>query len=407
MKSINRNKVKNIKILYFLAIVMSFTVLFGCGNSQEDNIQKKESKQNKVDNRVELTEAQYKDAGIEVGKIENKSLSDVLKVNGVTDSPPQNQVSISAPIGGFVVSTKLLQGMKISKGQLLVTMENSEYVQLQQDYLDKKSNLEYLEQEYKRQEDLNKENVNSNKIFQRAKSDYISMKVQVKGLKEKLAFIGVDVTKLTEDNLSRIVSIYSPINGYVTEVNVNSGKYVNPKDVMFEIVNTEHLFLKLTVYENDIVKLKIGQKVRFSLPNEMGKESVATITLIGRKIGSDRSLQVFATLESEDLHLLPGMYVNALIELNNNRVLAIPEEAIVMSEGKHYVYIVKNEKIENDKKVYNFEMMEVKKGVTETGYSEVSFAETVGKENIQIVVKGAFSLLAKMKNYEDDEGHSH
>ena len=404
---INHHKGSSYNLL-FMIMIMSLVIFSGCSNSQEETVQHTETEHHEEETVVELSEAQYKVAGIKVGNIEQKNLSNVLRVNGVMDAPPQNLVSISAPLGGFVVSTELLQGMKIKKGQVLVTMEHPDYVQLQQDYLDKKSKLEYLEQEFKRQEELYKGNVNSGKIFQQAKSDYISMKIQVKGLQEKLAILGIDASKLSEDNLSRKVKIYSPINGYVSAVNVNIGKYANPTDVMFEIVNTEHLHAELTVYEKDVVKLKIGQKVRFTLPNDNGKERIASIYLIGRKIDADRSVRVHAHLESEDTDLLPGMYINANIEINENKVNAVPEEAIVMSEGKHFVYVLKGEQTENNEKVYHFEMMEVQKGVSENGYSEISFADSLNPGTVQFVTKGAFSLLAKMKNTEEDEGgHGH
>lgn len=387
----------------FFTIAIDLILFTGCNDTQVETVQHTKVERHEEEMMVELSETQYKVAGIEISNIEQKTLSNVLKVNGVMDAPPQNLVSVSAPLGGFVVSTELLQGMKIKKGQLLVTMQHPDYVQLQQDYIDKKGQLEYLEQEYKRQEELNTENVNSTKVFQRAKADFISIKAQVKGLQEKLAIIGVNASMLSENSISRNVNIYSPINGYVSAVNVNIGKYANPTDVMFEIVNTEHLHAELTVYEKDVAKLKIGQKVRFTLPNENGKERIATVYLIGRKIDADRSVRVHAHLESEDTDLLPGMYITAMIELNENKVNAVPEGAVVMSEGKYFVYVVKGQHSESSETVYQFEMIEVQKGVTENGYTEISFISNLDVNNRIVVNKGAFSLLAKMKNTEEDE----
>lgn len=387
-----------------LLLTISLFVLSSCSNTTNENNKHIEEEHHGEETMVELTATQYKMAEIELGKIEQKTLSNVLKVNGVMDVPPQNLVSVSAPLGGFVYSTELLQGMKIKKGQVLAVMEHPDYVQLQQDYIDKKSKLEYLTLEFKRQEELNKENVNSSKVFQQAKSDLMSMKAQVKGLEEKLAIIGINSSYLTENDISRKVKIHSPINGYVSEVNVNIGKYVNPSEVMFEIVDTEHLHAELTVYEKDVVKLKIGQQVRFTLPNENDKERLAKIHLIGRKIDADRSVRVHAHLENEDTELLPGMYINALIELNENKVNAVPEAAVVMFEGKYFVYQLKEKHGED----YHFEMLEVQKGVTENGFSEITFIKKTDSSKLQLVTKGAFSLLAKMKNVEEEgEGHGH
>ena len=410
MKNIMKMKtyIKTIKLLVtkgFLTLtVLSIFLLQSCSNTTDGKIKNEDTEHHDEEASVELTTAQYKMAGIETGKIEQKTLSNVLKVNGVMDVPPQNLVSISAPLGGFVYSTELLQGMKIKKGQVLAIMEHPDYVQLQQDYIGKKSKLEYLELEFKRQQELNKENVNSAKVFQQAKSDFVSMKAQVKGLEEKLAIIGINTNNFSENDISRKVKIYSPINGYVSVVNVNIGKYVNPSEVMFEIVDTEHLHAELTVYEKDVVKLKIGQKIRFTLPNENGKERLAEIYLIGRKIDADRSVRVHAHLEQEDEMLLPGMYINALIELNENKVNAVREDALVMFDGKYYVYALK----EKHNGEYHFEMMEVNRGVTENRFSEISFINNIDLNDLEIVTKGAFSLLAKMKNTEEEgEGHGH
>lgn len=387
-----------------LLLTISLFVLSSCSNTTDESNKHIEEEHHGEETMVELTATQYKMAEIELGKIEQKTLSNVLKVNGVMDVPPQNLVSVSAPLGGFVYSTELLQGMKIKKGQVLAVMEHPDYVQLQQDYIDKKSKLEYLTLEFKRQEELNKENVNSAKVFQQAKSDLMSMKAQVKGLEEKLAIIEINTNNFTENDISRKVKIHSPINGYVSEVNVNIGKYVNPSEVMFEIVDTEHLHAELTVYEKDVVKLKIGQQVRFTLPNENDKERLAKIHLIGRKIDADRSVRVHAHLDNEDAELLPGMYINALIELNENKVNAVPEATVVMFDGKCFVYQLKEKHGED----YHFEMLEVQKGVTENGFSEITFIKKTDSSKLQLVTKGAFSLLAKMKNVEEEgEGHGH
>lgn len=389
---------------FLILTVLSIFLFQGCSNATDETVQNEEKEHHDEESTVELTAAQYKMAEIELGKIEQKTLSNVLKVNGVMDVPPQNLVSVSAPLGGFVYSTELLQGMKIKKGQVLAILEHPDYVQLQQDYIDKKSKLEYLELEFKRQQELNKENVNSAKVFQQAKSDFVSMKAQVKGLEEKLAIIGINTNNFSEDDISRKVKIYSPISGYVSVVNVNIGKFVNPSEVMFEIVDTEHLHAELTVYEKDVIKLKIGQKIRFTLPNENSKERLAEIYLIGRKIDADRSVRVHAHLEQEDEMLLPGMYINAMIELNDNKVDAVPEDAVVMFDGKYYVYALK----EKNNGEYHFEMVEVNRGVTENRFSEISFINNIDLNDLEIVTKGAFSLLAKMKNTEEEgEGHGH
>jgi len=354
---------------------------------------------------VELTPEQFVIGQVELGKIAPKNLSNVIAVNGLLDVPPQNLVSVSAPLGGFVQSTDLLQGMRVKKGQLLAVMENPDFVTIQQDYLESKSQLEYLALEYERQKELATEQVGPLKNFQQVTAQYKAMQSRVNGLKQQLAHIGLSPNGVQAGNITRTLSIYSPINGYVTEVNTNRGSYVTPTDVMFKIVDTEHLHVELTVFEKDITKLKVGQRIRFYLPNESGAERTATLHLIGREISVERTVRVHAHLDKEETQLIPGMYVKAFIELNNNTVPALPQEAVVQAEGKDYIFVFKGERQEAGEKMRDFQMVEIRKGVTESGYTEV--VEPVVTEDL-IAVKGAYSLLAKIKNTEEEgEGHGH
>lgn len=382
---------KQIIINKILAILFIVVLTSSCGSKPETVSAEEHKEEPSV---VELTPEQVKTINLKLGKLEMKDLSGAIKVNGMLDVPPQNLVSISAPLGGFVKSTDLLQGMKVTKGQVIVVMQHPDYIQMQQDYLDTKSQLEYLEMEYKRQQELSKDNVNSQKTLQQAKSQYESASAKNAGLKAKMMLVGINSEKLTSQTIQSAVTITSPISGYVTSVNVNIGMYVNPTDVMFKIVDTEHLHAELTVFEKDVPKIKLGQKVRFTLANEK-EERTATVYLIGREIGSDRTVRIHCHLDKEDLDLLPGMYLKAYVEAGTQKVSAVPDQAIVNFEGKDYVFV-------SEKQVNHFKMLEVIKGISELGYTEVELKEGLSNESI-IVINGAYDILAKMKNSEEEE----
>lgn len=379
-----------------LALLFIAVLFASCGSKTEET--KQEEHHEEEASVVELTPEQVKIINLKLGKIEMKDLSGAIKVNGMLDVPPQNLVSISAPMGGFVKSTELLQGMKVSKGQAIVVMQHPDYIQMQQDFLESKSQLEYLELEYKRQQELSKDNVNSQKTLQQAKSQYESMLAKNAGLKSKLMMLGINGDKLTSQTIQNTISINSPISGYVTHVNVNIGMYVNPTDVMFKIVDTEHLHAELTVFEKDVPKIKIGQKVRFTLANETD-ERTATVYLIGREISEDRTVRIHCHLDKEDLDLLPGMYLKAYVEAGTQSLPAIPNEAIVNFEGKDYVFVA-------EKEANHFKMLEVTKGISELGFTEVEMKEGLNNESL-IVISGAYDILAKIKNSEEEGGHDH
>jgi cobalt-zinc-cadmium efflux system membrane fusion protein len=382
----NQITIKKVIALLFIAIIVT-----SCGSKKKEV--REEVKIGNI-NTVELSDAQFKTAIITIGKAEMKALSGAIKVNGILDVPPQNLVSVSAPMGGFVKSTELLQGVKVTKGEVIAVMQNSEYIQLQQDYVDFKSQLEYLQEEYKRQQELSKENVNSQKVLLQSKTQYESMLAKVGGLKSKLNLLGINTEQISSGNFQSTITLYAPINGYVTQVNVNIGKYVNPTDVMFKIVDTEHLHAELTVFEKDVRKLKIGMKVRFTLANET-EERIATVYLIGREIGEDRTVRIHCHLDKEDTDLLPGMYLKAYVEAGTHDVAALPDKAILNFEGKDYIFVA-----DTKKAGHRFIMTEVTKGISELGYTEITFPKGITAET-PIVINGAYDILAKIKNSEE------
>ncbi len=384
--------------IFIVIIVFSLNIL-SCKNNSND-VQSGEQEILPF-NTVEMNDDQYKMAGIELGLIEYRAMSNVMKVNGIVNVPPQNLVSVSVNMGGFVKSTDLVEGCSVTKGQILAIIENSEFIELQENYLENKNKLEFSEADYNRQKDLYKENVNSEKSFQLALSEYKNFKTKVSALNQKLSLIGIDAKNLTEEKITRSISVVSPINGYVKTVNINIGKYVNPTDVMFEIVNNQKLTLELSLYEKDIAKVSIGQKIRFSLPDESDIEQNAVIYQVGKTIDIDKTVKVYSSVENENKNLLPGMYVNALIETSNDSTTSLPDEAVLTFEDKYYIFTYFDKKKEGDKNMTLFLLVEVKKGVSFKGYTEVTLPKDFDLKKSKVVLKGAYNLLSAMKNAGD------
>ncbi|HPM29042.1 MAG TPA: efflux RND transporter periplasmic adaptor subunit [Chryseolinea sp.] len=376
---------KNIIIL-----IVSTVLISACGNKTETIVNVADS--TTLASSVTLTEIQYKAAGIAMGKIEKKEMGSSIQANGKLDVPPQNLISISAPLGGFVKSTILLQGMKVRKGDVLVVLENQDYIQLQQDYLDNKSKLEFAEAQYNRQTELAKENVNATKSLEQSKSEYESVRALVKGLEAKLTMINISPASLGEGSIRSTIKLYAPVDGFVSQVNVNIGQFVSPTDVMFKIVNLDHIHVELQIYEKDISKIATGQKVKFQLANASDVRT-ASVFLIGKEISAERTVNIHCHLDKEDPTLLPGMYVKGSIETALHKVDVVPNEALVNFEGDHFIFIPsgKNE----------FKIVAVGIGNSEGEFTEVKLEERFDRQS-SIVTKGAFELLGVLKNTEEE-----
>lgn len=349
------------------------------------------------DDIVELRTDQIKLANIEFGEVEMQKLGNVLKVNGVVSVAPQNLATVCMPLGGFIKNTTLVPGNYVTKGQTIAVIENQDFVDIQQNYLEARNKLIFAEADFKRHTDLYKEDVYSEQNLQQVTVEYRNQKAMVKSLEEKLILIGINPEVLNEDNISSSVSLISPINGYLKAVNVNIGKYVSPMDVLFEIVNIDKLFLELTLFEKDADKVTAGQKVEFYINNET-EDHEAVITQTGKSVGSDKTFRVYASVTSSCKNLMPGMYVNAFIDESDDIVTVLPTDAVVSFDDKDYIFTWEKEKEEAGKTFTEYRMIEVRKGISGSGYTEIKLPEGFDPGTKKIVVKGAYNLLSAKKN---------
>jgi cobalt-zinc-cadmium efflux system membrane fusion protein len=395
VKFFNNTIMKNNKILSFIVIIAFFIVSTSCSDRNKAETENEE--EILPEDIVELREDQIKMANIETGAIEMRSLSGTLKVSGTVVVAPQNLATVCMPMGGFVKSTSLMPGSAVIKGQTLAILENQEFVEIQQSYLEAKNKLEFAEAEYKRHSELYLDEVYSQQNMQQVTSDYKTLKALVNALKQKLTIIGINPVNLNEDNIASSVALISPITGYLKTVNINIGKYVGASDVLFEIVNSDKLFLELTLFEKDADKVSKGQKIRFFINNET-EQHEALIYQTGKSIDADKTYKVYASVLGICKNILPGMYVNAIIETLGNKVCSIASEAIVSFDDKDYIFIFEKNKEEAGKPFTEYRMIEVHKGISSGGYTEVILPKNFDTNAAKVVIKGAYNLLSAKKN---------
>ncbi|MCF8255412.1 MAG: efflux RND transporter periplasmic adaptor subunit [Bacteroidia bacterium] len=343
---------------------------------------------------VHLDSNQLAHTPIVLVQAKEKNISPIVKVNGLIDVPPQNMVSVSMPLGGYLKSTKLLPGMHFNKGEVIAIMQDPKYIELQQDFLIARSKLDLLKKEFERQKDLNASKASSDKVFQQAKEAYESESITYRSLTEKILLIGLNPDKLTEQTLSRNIPIYAPIAGFVSKVNVNIGKYVNPTDVLFELVNPEDIHLSLTIFEKDMENLYLGQKVIAYTNNHPEKKYPCEILLIGKDVGSDRSINVHCHFEKYDKTLVPGTYMNAELVGVGRNAIVIPDESVLHDGKNNYIFIAKT--------TGEYELVQVETGIVEGDEIEIISASGKDLTKEKIVSKGSYSLWMKMNNVAEE-----
>ncbi len=387
-------------------LILSALFIVACGNKDSEKMETSEESSMKVEQptadgskQITFTKDQYNLAGIETGEIEMRNLSNIIKLNGAIDVEPKSMASVSAPLGGYLKTAGRLPGEAVKKGQVLATIENPEFIQIQQDYLESLSNLQFLDEEYKRQKQLREEDINSAKTFQQVSSDYKITQGRVKAYEQQLALAGISRSSVQNGNISRTANLYAPITGFIKASNVNIGDYVSPQDVLFELVDLNDVHLALNAFEKDLGKIEVGQTVKFSLSNDNMFERTAEVFLIGKATGNDRMTPVHCHIDKEDEKgLLPGMYVKAWLESGTNKQNAIPSEAIVQYEGKDFV-ILQTEETEGG---YTFKLEQVRKGIQQEGYTAITFADSADVKNFKPVTKNTYSILSALRNSEEE-----
>jgi len=384
----------------YLMPVIAMAVFFSCkSNTKEtqpvekastDSVKTREAK----DAIVTLTDEQIKAIGLKTGSIESRNLKTTLKVNGKLTLPPQNQAQVSVLMGGIVKTIDVIEGQFVNKGQLLATLVNSEIIQLQQDYMENKSKLTYLQQEYDRQKSLQEERINATKTFQQVQNELSTIQARQQGLKEKLQLYGITGEKISSSNFKNQIPILAPISGFIHHANLTMGKLADANTVLFDIVDNRFLHLDLTVFEKDIHKIKTGQKLTFTDANDKTHVHPATIFALNKAFeNNEQAIIVHAKIDEKTEAILPGMYVEARIQVDDNKTAALPDEAIVSSGDDHFIYV----EIEKNQ----FKQVPVSTGAMDMGYTEIIPMETI-PPGAKIVTKGAYYLLSQLTKGEGE-----
>lgn len=369
-----------------LTISLLSLLLFSCKKEAEATMP--EATENKFE--AVITQEQFKNSKITTGSLEQKAIASVLKVSGKITLPPDGIATVSMPLGGYVKSIKVMQGMQVKKGQVLAVIEDAQFVQLQQDYLTAKQQLAFSAKDYNRQKELNASKAVSDKTYEMAQSEVVKQRIILKALEEKLQLINVNPATLTSSNISKSVYLHAPISGLVSKVNVNLGKYINPTDMLFEILNNQNLFLSLNVFDKDASTLSVGQKIR-AYSNTSNEVYSTSVLYVNKSVNENNAMEVIAKINNVGNKLIPGNYMNAEIDIHNNGAYIVKNAAIVDFEGKEYVFVKKTNE--------HFVMTPVILGIRSKEFSEVKNADAfLGKE---IVITDAYTLLMILKNKEE------
>jgi cobalt-zinc-cadmium efflux system membrane fusion protein len=351
---------------------------------------KEDSVADVASNMVQLTKEQASLAQLELAPIVQGKMKGMTHLNGVIDVPPTGIASVSIPMGGYIQDINLIPGTFVKKGQVLATVKDPAYVQLQENYLSTKAKLSYLQQDLDRQKALLTQEAVSKKSFQQLQADFNTNAIQLKALSEQLKLINIQPENLTTEKMSSLVQLVAPIAGYISKVNINRGKYVTPSDILLEIINPNDIHAAITIYEKDIANFKVGMKGTVTLTQDPAKKYPVSVLAVAHNINEDKTALLHCHFDKIPANVLPGMFLTADMVVETKDAVLIPIASVQRFQGKDYIFI---QSAEN-----TFEAIEIQVSQSNEAFVTVTNADSntwIGK---QIVVKNAFSLLGKLMN---------
>ena len=378
-------------ILKSIFILVAVLFMFSCGDSEKENSE--ESATSSSDGGIQLSFAQFEGSDMELGKIEENSFPVTIETTGMIDVPPENKAMVSSFADGYVRETPLLIGDEVKKGQFLVSLENPDYVQMQQDYLDAMQQMNYLKSEYQRQKTLLEEKITSERNFLRAESEYKRNLAKYQALRKKLQMLNLNPDAVERGNISSTIRIYAPISGSITEMNINNGMYVSAADELMQIIDRDHLHIELNVFEKDVMKIKKGQDIRFSIPEANTDTIKGEVHLVGTSISEEkRTVKVHGHFKDEQKKnsLATGMFVEAEIIIDKRKAKALPAESIVSLDNTNYVLVLDTKTDSN----YTFKRRKVLLGDTFNGFTIIKNSADFNQDT-QFLTKGAFTLITE------------
>lgn len=355
---------------------------------------------------VHMSHEQLRAVGIELGPLEYKELSATIRANGSLRVPKSHKGYVTALYGGTIKEIHTQPGQYVRRGQLIATLVNPQFVQLQEEYLTARGRLVYAEQELARQQALQGSGAGTTKHLQSAQAELTSLGARTSSLAQQLKLAGLDPRAVSSDSLRPTLSVVSPIDGVIGEILEQIGSYIEPAKPIAEVIDNASLHLDLNIYEQDLPKIKVGQTIHFMLTNNPSQEYDARVHTIGSTFEPDsRTIAVHCDLLGDKAGFIDGMNITGLVSLGEELLAAVPDEAIVHVDGEDYIF-VQQDLGHDHEELLEFVPVQVIRGASQLGYTAITPLEPLGEETV-IVRKGAFFVNARLREANADHGHAH
>lgn len=230
-------------------------------------------------------------------ELPKKNEVQTISITGRVDVSPNSRLSVHVPVNSYLEDIPVKVGDKVKKGQLLAYLAHPDILKLQEEYLTAKSNFSVEEENYNRKQELFKTNSISRKEFLDAERNFSTAKARYERLREELKFTGLNPDSIEKGIINKI-TLRSPIDGAVVQINGNKGKFMGASDELMTIIDTREKWIVFQVFPDQLGSVNIGDTINFHTSGTNSNAVVKSIS--GATNDASRGVEVIAIPESQN-----------------------------------------------------------------------------------------------------------
>ena len=370
---------------------------------------------------IPLTAKQVSTVDLKMGEAVEREMDATIDAKGSLVLRAQAMGDVASLMGGIVKSISVKEGQFVHKGQVVATVENTDVVSLQREYYSAAKKCELARIDMERQKLLAQNGAGIKRSLQQAQKDYHVAHANMLGIGRQLAQMGISIAAVAKGKFTTAFPLRAPISGVVSEMTASLGSFADMQTPLMKIRNTQAIECDLNVFEKDLAKIKVGNRVTLSLTNQPGVKLSGTVYGMNQYFNDNsKAVAVHVKLDAASvksyLHsssgnshggkLFAGMYVSGKIATGSQQCLALPSQAIVSSDGKQYVFALNGAPSKGN---YSFSRHEVTTGASDGKYTEVKLCDHLlkGKDGAagkKIVTENAY-YLASLTGEHGEHAH--
>jgi RND family efflux transporter MFP subunit len=289
---------------------------------------------------ISLNKRQQSMLGVQLETIESIDKAWGLRYPAKVEVPNAQLRVLSTPFAGITEALLVAEGDSVIEGQVVAIIQSTELLEKLGDYIDAQSQLNLAASEYKRDTQLSKEGIISERRLLETRARYTQARTAADQARQILEYAGFDQPSLAKIGKQRKISsrleLRATQDGIVLEQMVSPGEQLEALAPVFRIGKLSPLWLEIRVPLERVSAVSPGMEVQVADPELQGR-----VLTIGRMVhGADQGVMVRAEVADEFGLLRPGQFVQIEIaEGGEGQRYRIPRSALVRNEGKSMIFV--------------------------------------------------------------------